>query len=82
MKSPEFQHRVSYVYFYYPSFHSSLNVTCSEERRDDDEEAGQFNTLLAGELIQSCSERSMLFGDYIISKWKGVYREDMAKDLS
>lgn len=96
--SPELENRMSYVYFYYPNFHTPFDLACSvkdnkkegncvfQGQRDEQGiSAGQYNTLVSEDALWtgSSEERDasvakdhneLVFGNFIINKWKGVFR--------
>lgn len=93
VQSPELQNRISYVYFYYPNFHTPLDMACSLKDstalREEEGTVGQYNTFVSEDAFQpqvqgseggysseadKSSKENLVFGDFIINKWKGVFR--------
>ena len=82
---PKGKERTSFVFFYYPGFHSKISHSMSirEQVQFEKEKVhGQYNTLLYNEInskiknstndTDEMENDSSSFGDYILQKWKGV----------
>lgn len=93
--SPELHNRISFVYFFYPSFHTPFDIARSlrdgnvddvsvaaeinSEGHGQVQDAPQYNTLVSEDALlvgggAGGSGADMVFGDYIINKWRGVFR--------
>ena len=89
MALPASKPRSSFVFFYYPSFHASLNLECklgavggaetSAESAGADRDAGkdaplpQHNTM-ADLAMKNPEACDLPFGEYMLRKWVGVQR--------
>ena len=82
---PEGKERTSFVFFYYPGFHSKISHSVSKREQVQSEEErvhGKYNTLLDDNVDDKVvsmngeddakESGSSTFGDYILQKWKGV----------
>mmetsp|Transcript_24429 Transcript_24429/g.35900 ORF Transcript_24429/g.35900 Transcript_24429/m.35900 type:complete len:365 (+) Transcript_24429:87-1181(+) len=69
--SPVNKERMSFVYFYYPNYYTPFNTQqlCREGNSEE------YNTLT----VSNCREgdEKRVFGDYILHKWKGVFRDQV-----
>ena len=90
---PAGRERTSFVFFYYPGFHSSLTLKHgsnektnreSTTHKQDHASTLKYNTFLQDDFKKDAvlgeiqSVRTITFGDYILKKWRGVTVE---KDL-
>jgi isopenicillin N synthase-like dioxygenase len=73
---PKHSDRLSFVFFYYPSYDSYIDfeitqATSAAEHQQGREEKLAFNSMFDGSLRGNVKKS---FGDYIMEKWNGVYR--------
>ena len=76
--APQYTHRYSFVYFFYPELSERLPPVPSrlvERARDERRSGGDYNTLYDSVDANCSADKMPTFGDYIIGKWRGVHRE-------
>lgn len=76
---PSASDRLSFVFFYYPGYKSSFDISNNSKGSDIDpndpsSSSMSYNSMFDGSI--SSEEGPKLFGDYIMEKWKGVQRSD------
>lgn len=81
---PKEKDRFSFVFFYYPSYDTSLYL--QDLQSESKSKSINYNTLTSvadldmrkrktdDSLSNDGEEERLLFGDYIMKKWRGVYR--------
>lgn len=83
--SPTMKDRLSYVFFYYPNYHTPFhhrtNFDSEKCSLGSIDEAGSFNTLLCYERSLGKEDDHLNFGEYISKKWEEVYRKDNSQRL-
>jgi isopenicillin N synthase-like dioxygenase len=88
VQSPKSSDRMSYVYFFYPNFDTPLDMACTLKDEGgiasgaDTEGKQEYNTLLSRDALHGDdSDAELVFGDYIVNKWKGVFRPDVSTEV-
>lgn len=78
VQAPQSQNRISFVYFYYPSFDTPLDMSESlrNSKINGEEGKGEFNTLVSEDALAGLQPggRKQVFGDFIVNKWRGVFK--------